>query len=173
MEVTNRVVDLVKEGVYVALRVRLKLDDSGSLIVKRLGMSQALLVTSPAQLAKQGTPSQPLDLAHFDTVAMSAIDGRASDTLFGPGGAEFVWQHQPRYLADDMETLKRAVLQGIGATFLPEYMCSAELPDARLVPVMPGWSPPQSIVHAVFPSRRGLAPAVRCFLDYLGATPIS
>ncbi len=173
MEVTNRVVDLVEEGVDVALRVRLTLEDSGSLVVKRLGLSRALLVTSPAQLERQGTPLQPADLQHFDTVAMSAVDGRASYTLTGPDGVEFVWQHQPRYVADDMETLKRAVLQGIGATYLPDYMCSAELTDGRLALVMPGWGPTRGIVHAVFPSRRGLVPAVRSFLDYLGATPIS
>ena len=55
MQVSNRVVDLVQEGVDVALRVRPTLDDSGSLIVKNLGLSQALLVASPAQLERAGT----------------------------------------------------------------------------------------------------------------------
>ena len=52
--------------------------------------------------------------------------------------------------------------------WLPDYMCHTELADGRLVRVLPGWSAPPSVVHAVFPSRRGLSPAVRRFLDFLG-----
>src|SRR5690606_23617047 len=54
LSVSNRVVDLVEEGVDVALRVRASIEDSGSLVVKRLGESQALLVASPALLERQG-----------------------------------------------------------------------------------------------------------------------
>ena len=49
-------------------------------------------------------------------------------------------------------------------------MCHEEIRARRLVHVLPEWEPPQGIVHAVFPSRRGLAPAVRHFLDFLGET---
>jgi len=169
MEVTNRVVDLVEEGVDVALRVRTTLDASGSLVVKRLGLSAGVLVTSPAQIARQGHPTTPAGLTGFDTVAMGAIDGRTTYTLLKPDGTEFVWQHQPRYVADDMETLKRAVMQGVGASYLPDYMCQAELASGALARLMPDWSANRGIVHAVFPSRRGLVPAVRLFLDHLGS----
>ena len=68
MQVSNRVVDLVQEGVDVALRVRPTLDDSGSLIVKNLGNSQGLLVASPAQLERQGRPQSVEDLRRLSTV---------------------------------------------------------------------------------------------------------
>src|SRR3546814_21123279 len=61
MQVSNRVVDLVEEGVDVALRVRSSLLDSGSLVVKHLGESLGLLVASPAQLLRQGPPQKPSD----------------------------------------------------------------------------------------------------------------
>jgi DNA-binding transcriptional LysR family regulator len=60
------------------------------------------------------------------------------------------------------------VLRGTGICTLPDYMCSNELRDGLLVPVLPGWAPLPGIFHAVFPSRRGLVPAVRAFLDFLG-----
>ena len=167
MEVSNRVVDLVEDGVDVALRVRPSTADSGSLVVKHLGTTQSLLVASPALLERQ-RPDAPADLAQLDTVAMSANDGRASWKLLGPGGAEYLFQHQPRFVADDLLTLKFAVLAGMGACVLPDYMCHDELDDGRLVPVLPGWQPQPAVVHAVFPSRRGLLPAVRTFLDFLG-----
>src|SRR3954469_21414313 len=62
MQVTNRVVDLVQEGVDVALRVRPTLDDSGSLVVKNLGITQTLVVASPGQLERQGRPQGIEDL---------------------------------------------------------------------------------------------------------------
>ena len=104
----------------------------------------------------------------MDSVAMSSVDGKASLTLSGPGGATFTLVHQPRYVADDLLTLKFAVLGGVGMCFLPEYMCRDELADGRLVLVLPGWAPSKGIFHAVYPSRRGMVPAVRRFLDFLG-----
>ena len=168
MEVSNRVVDLVEEGVDVALRVRRSLDDSGSLVVKNLGPTQGLLVASPLQISRQGAPKDAQDLSRLDTVSMSALDGKASWRLVGPGGHNLSLQHQPRLVADDLATLKHAVLSGTGMCVLPDYLCADELQGGRLVHVLPGWGPETAIVHAVFPSRRGMVPAVRRFLDFLG-----
>lgn len=168
MEVTNRVVDLVEEGVDVALRVRSTLDGSASLVVKKLSISTGVLVASPALLQRQGRPQVPADLLRLDTIAMSAVDGRTSLKLIGPDASEYVWHHRPRFVADDLLTLKQSVIQGVGATYLPDYMCSAELADGRMELLLPGWGMPPGVLHAVFPSRRGLVPAVRKFLDFLG-----
>lgn len=168
MRVSNRVVDLVEEGVDVALRVRATLDDSGSLVVKNLGLTGTYLVASPALLQRQGKPQTPQDLTRLDSVSMSAVDGKASWHLLGQGGASHVLVHQPRYVADDLLTLKFAVVCGTGMCVMPDYMCHEELLDGRLVLVLPGWAPPQGVFHAVYPSRRGMVPAVRRFLDFLG-----
>ena len=168
MQVSNRVVDLVEEGIDVALRVRWTLEDSGSLIVKNLGNTQSLLLASPAQLAREGRPRSADDLSRLSTLAMSAADGKTSWKLLGPGGAEFDFQHRPVYTADDLLTLKYAVLEGTGMSLLPDYMCARELQRGQLEQVLPGWAPRVGILHAVFPSRRGLVPAVRHFLDFLG-----
>jgi DNA-binding transcriptional LysR family regulator len=168
MQLTNRVVDLVQDGVDVALRVRPTLDDSGSLIVKNLGQTQGLLIASPVQLEREGTPATLDDLQRLSTVAMSAADGRASWWLAGPAGREHELQHRPRYTADDLLTLKFAVLKGAGMSILPDYMCRRELAQGQLREVLPGWAPRPGVIHAVFPSRRGMVPAVRRFLDFLG-----
>ncbi|KAF1020595.1 MAG: HTH-type transcriptional regulator DmlR [Paracidovorax wautersii] len=168
MEVTNRVVDLVDEGVDVALRVRTTLEESGSLVIKRLGLSKTELVASPRLLARHERVVRPQDLARLPTVTMSGVEGRTSWQLEGPDGAVFAFEHEPLLLADDMLTLKSAMLEGIGVGYLPDYMCSQDMAEGRLVSVLPGWAPPLGIVHAVFPSRRGLVPAVRAFLDFLG-----
>ena len=168
MQVTNRAVNLVEEGVDVALRVRPSLEESGSMVVKRLDISRQILVASPDLLERQGTPSRLEDLQLLDSMSMSAVDGHSSLLLVGPEGKEHRLQLQPRYVVDDLLTLKFAALAGSGMCWLPDYMCQQELEQGSLVQLLPDWAPPQGIVHAVFPSRRGLAPAVRHFLDFLG-----
>jgi DNA-binding transcriptional LysR family regulator len=166
--VSNRPVNLVEEGVDVALRVRQSVDDSGSLVVKRLDTSRTVLVASPALLARQGTPRTLEDLVALDSISMEARDGRVSWRLQGAHGVERVIQHSPRYVADDLLTLKFAALAGTGWCWLPDYMCSDEISSGQLVHLLPEWAPPAGVVHAVFATRRGLAPAVRHFLDFLG-----
>jgi DNA-binding transcriptional LysR family regulator len=168
MQVSNRVVDLVQEGVDVALRVRPSLDDSGSLVVKNLALTDGLLVASPQLLGRCGPPARVEDLRRLPTVAMSAADGRATWRLRGPQGQAHEFEHRPVYTADDLLTLKYAAVRGLGMTVMPDYMCHRELQRGTLQLVLPGWAPPPGILHAVFPSRRGMVPAVRRFLDFLG-----
>src|SRR3989344_4503585 len=168
MLVSNRAVNLVEEGIDVALRVRPSVDDSGSMVVKRLDHTTQILVASPELLIRQGTPKTLDDLAKLDSIAMSAPEGRSIWNLIGPGGVHQMVQHTPRYVADDLLTLKYAAVAGTGVCWMPDYMCQEEMRERKLVRVLPDWAPAPAIVHAVFPSRRGLSPAVRRFLDYLG-----
>ena len=169
MRVTNRAVDLVEEGIDIALRVRVDLDNSGSLVIKHLGATTSLLLGSPDQLHRQGKPAAVADLAQLDTLAMAATsDGKSNWVLVGPDNEEVVFHHQPRYVADDLQTLKLAMLAGTGIGFLPKDLASAELQAGLLVPVLPGWTLRSGRVHAVFPSRRGQVPSVRSFLDFMG-----
>lgn len=167
MRVLNRPVDPVEEGVDIALRVRMEIEDSATLVAKTFGVSRGMLVANPEQIRRQGPVETPADLAKLDTVNMSASEGRASWRLEGPGGAVAVHTHTPRYLADDLLSLKFAVVQGIGTSILPDYMCRNEIKAGRLIEVLPGWGPSPGISHAVFPARRALVPAVRRLLDFL------
>lgn len=168
VEVSNRVVDPVADGIDVALRVRTTLSDSASYIVKRLGETGAILVAQPELLARFDPVRGPADLIKLPTVAMSARQGQNEWELYGPEGASLTVTHRPRYMASDLLTLREGVEQGIGVGILPDYMCCDALKAGRLVQVLPQWAPLPGIIHAVFASRRGMAPAVRHFLDYLG-----
>jgi DNA-binding transcriptional LysR family regulator len=168
MQVSNRVVDPVQEGIDIALRVRTVMEDSGSLVVKNLGPTHSILVASPELLRRFGAPAGPDHLHGLPTVAMSAADGVARWALMGPRGEPFELVHRPVLSVDDLPTLKFAVLEGTGMCPLPDYLCTDELRDGRLAPVLPGWEPPQARVLAVYPSRRGMVPAVRRLLDFLG-----
>ncbi len=168
MQVHNRAVDPVEDGVDIALRVRPQVEDSATLVAKVFATSRSLLVASPALLARQGPVAVPADLVRLDTVAMSVAEGRSSWRLEGPLGQQAVHPHTPRYVADDLMMLVHAAAGGTGAAMLPDYLCQAQLHDGRLAEVLPGWGPPKGFVHAVFPARRALVPAVRRLLDFIG-----
>jgi DNA-binding transcriptional LysR family regulator len=76
--------------------------------------------------------------------------------------------YHPRLVCDDRMTLLQSALQGIGVVQMPAMLIAPYMQDGRLVDVAPGWNPRPGVVHAVFPSRRGLVPAVRALLDFLG-----
>jgi DNA-binding transcriptional LysR family regulator len=70
-------------------------------------------------------------------------------------------------VTEDMVALRLAALQGIGVCQLPTFVVAEDLKARRLIDLLPEWSPKSAIIHAVFPSRRGLLPSVRVLLDFL------
>ncbi|PUA19026.1 hypothetical protein C7W93_03725 [Glaciimonas sp. PCH181] len=71
--------------------------------------------------------------------------------------------------SDQMQLLKSAALAGMGVTALPVHVCAGELAQGTLVRVLPDWTPPNGYVRIVFPTRRGVVPAVRAYVDFLKA----
>lgn len=66
-----------------------------------------------------------------------------------------------------MTALYRAALAGVGVVQLPSLMLGDSLASNKLVQVLPEWQPRREVIHAVYPSRRGLLPSVRALLDFL------
>ncbi len=167
LEATNRRVDVVAEGVDVALRVRpLPLDDS-DLALRRLADRQQCLVASPGLLARLGTPHAPSDLSAFPSLGLGTQMGPQTWELHGPEGAQAAVRHQPRLVSSSMPALREAALVGAGIVQLPRMMVRSHFADGSLVHVLPGWAPRPEVIHAVFASRRGLLPAVRALIDFL------
>jgi DNA-binding transcriptional LysR family regulator len=167
LEVTNRAVDLLAEGVDVALRVRQVLSESGQLVVKRLGLTSSWVVASPAQLALQGVPQQPDDLKRMAVLGLAGQKGMARFDLQGPGGEQADIRVRARYIVDDFECLLDACAAGLGLCAMPDYLCQPGLASGQFQRVLPSWQLSPGIFHAVFPSRRGMVPAVRAVLDAL------
>jgi DNA-binding transcriptional LysR family regulator len=167
LHVSNRRVDLINEGFDVALRVRSKLDDDGSLVMRSFGQIQELLVASPKYLNGMGRPADPEELAGHVTLSMGEDEARQRWELHGPGDAVRRVELKPRVAGFDFPMLRSLAQQGVGITLLPETMCADLVRDGELEVVLPQWRLPQGICHAVFASRRGLLPAVRVFIDFL------
>jgi DNA-binding transcriptional LysR family regulator len=169
LSATNRRVDVIEEGIDVALRVRFPpLEDEG-LVMKRLADSRQILVASPALLDRLGRPESPSNAAHFPGLDLIRSTAKHVWEFRDAGGVLSSIPFEPRFTADDMQALRQAAEDGVGVVQLPDYLVEDRIASGSLEIVLPEWTLPVGIVHAVFPSRRGLSPAVRSFIDFLAA----
>lgn len=168
IDATSRRVDVLKEGLDLALRVRFPpLEDSG-LTMKVLSKSPQCLMASKDFFEHHQQPETPDDLANLPSLDFEPSDGKHIWCLDGPNGASAQVRHSPRLVTDDVFTLRQAALEGLGVVRMPLIVGGRDLVEGRLIDVLPGWKPRGGVLHAVFPSRRGLMPAVRALLDFLG-----
>ncbi len=165
--VSNRRVDLIEEGVDVAVRVRDKLDTDADLQVKIIGRANTMLVASPAFLDAHGRPAEPSEIAAYPTLSPTERPGLDRWMLVDDAGAEAVVVHEPRLSAQEFSILREAAIAGAGIAFLAEYACREPIADGRLERVLPTWAGREGILHIVFTSRRGLLPGVRAVIDFL------
>jgi len=167
MLVTNRRVDLIREGVDLALRVRTSLDSDAEMVVRRLGASAAHLVASPRYVQRRGSPEHPDQLAGHDTLSFSEGGGEQRWSLTDGRKQRLDVVLRPRLCCNDFPVLLEAAARGRGIALLPTIATHERLRRGDLVEVLPGWSSPTGILHCIYPSRRGMMPAVRALLDFL------
>jgi DNA-binding transcriptional LysR family regulator len=168
--VTNRAVDLIGEGIDIAIRIRERLDTDGDLQMRRIGISRRILVASRSFLRKYGTPEHPDDLRRFPVIHASDRLGPLNWELVGPAGRVASVSVDPRLSAGDFPILFEAAVAGIGVALLPEVHCRDAIRAKRLARVLPEWSVAEGIIHLLFPSRRGMLPSVRATIDFLAMT---
>jgi len=165
--VTNRRIDLIEEGIDVAIRVREKLDTDADLQLKILGSSSSYLVATPTLLDALGRPHALGDLGHFPTLGHTERPGIDHWLLLHEDGRRESVPHEPRVSTVDFSILLQAALDGLGVAQIPDIQCRELLAAGTLERVLPEWSGPIGIVHLVFTSRRGLLPGVRTVIDFV------
>lgn len=165
LDTTNRAVDVIKEELDLAIRVRFPPLPPSDLMMRTFDTSTHCLVAAPDLVPHPLT--SPADLKNFPSLDFHTLPGTHTWTLENQDGQTATVFHEPRLVTDDMTTLRTIALTGAGIVELPTIMVWQDIEAGRLVPVLPDWHPKAGIVHAVFPSRRGLMPAVRTLLDFL------
>jgi len=158
--VTNRVLDLIAEGVDLAIRAG-ELADS-MLIAKRFTVGNTGLWASPAYLKKRGMPSHPRDLAPQECLRFSLFKTNRLELTNGKDSVRLV--PAGRLRADDFEALKAFALLGEGIVYLPSFMCAEEVKQSRLHRVLPDWHGAATIFSLVYPAQRFVSPKVRAFI---------
>ena len=155
--VANRVVDLVAEGVHLAIRAA-RLADS-TLVARNFMPFSGGLWASAAYLKRKGTPHSPQDLAQHDGLLFARSFGQPP--RLNDGRAKSELEFQARIAADDLETLRTFALRGKGIATLTDYLGR----EAGLVQVLPGWSWMAGALSFVYPGQRFVPANVRAFID--------
>ncbi|MCF4997876.1 LysR family transcriptional regulator [Pseudomonas syringae] len=162
----NRRVDLVTEGIDVALRVRELGDEDPLLVTRRLRQAQTVLVASP-DFVKHRTIEHPQDLKTLPVLGALEADRQVYMRLLDRQNNSFELSMEARLGIDDFVVRKACTLAGQGFTQLPMMFCETELNNGTLVQLLPEWSLPGGWLQAVYPHRRGVMPAVRAWIDHL------
>ncbi|NIB43077.1 LysR family transcriptional regulator [Pseudomaricurvus alkylphenolicus] len=164
LQITPVMVDLVAEGVDVALRMG-ELKDS-SLVARKLCESRRIICASPDYLAIYGEPKKAADLRDHNCLTMSGAPTFNQWTLKTSKGRETI-QVDGDFIADKVDMLHQHALQGGGLVRLAEFTVEADIAAGRLVPVLERCNQEVQEVHAVYPHREHLPSKVRVFIDFL------
>ncbi|WP_437672864.1 LysR family transcriptional regulator [Sorangium sp. So ce131] len=160
----DRVVDLLEEGLDVAVRIAHLPDSSLSAI--RVGAVRRVVCASPGYLAARGAPRTPADLARFDTISFS-LAGSPVEWVFGSGAKVERIDPPSQLVVNTVDVGIAAALAGRGLVRVLSYQIGPELSDGRLEIVLSEFEPPPVPIHVVHPEGRRAAARVRAFVDFL------
>ncbi|WP_312050880.1 LysR substrate-binding domain-containing protein [Acinetobacter schindleri] len=167
MMVTNRRVDIINEGFDIALRVRSSLDDDPNLVIRQFDQIEQHLFASQGYLNEFGHLKNPEELSEHKILSMADEHTEQFLILHNNMQQQKKIRVMPTVLGSDLSMLAQLAASGCGITLLPDNVVQQYVERGELVRVLPEWKAAHGIFHMVYPSRRGLLPAVRVFIDYL------
>lgn len=167
LNLNDRVVDVVGEGVDVAIRIA-SLSDS-SLVGVKLADNQRVLVASPAYLKRHGTPSTLAELARHNCLAISS-EGSQRGWTFNDNGKIVTLKVAGNMVCNDGAVLHDWALAGKGLAWRSMWEVHAEIDAGKLATVLDQYSAPGNDIYAVFAQRRHLPLRIRAFVDFLRHT---
>lgn len=159
---TERVVDLVGEGIDLAVRLG-ALSDS-TLIARKYADSTAGLWASPEYLKKNGIPKHPRDLKNHTFIKFATFDEKLKLTR---GLETHEVELVGRITLDDMPAMKSLTLNGDGIGMMTDLYCAEEKKSKKLVRVLPDWEWDRFVVSFVYPPQRFIAPKTQSFMAWV------
>jgi DNA-binding transcriptional LysR family regulator len=164
---SDRVIDLVQEGIDVAIRIGWLRDSS--LRATRLGDFEQHLVAAPAYLKRRGVPRRPEDLVEHDWLALALLRSPLTWDFVGARGQVQRVRMHSRLRTDSSISLRALAEAGAGVTVLDQFNAEAGVRAGTLVRLLADWALPSGGVHAVYPPGRHVPAKVRAFVDFYAA----
>jgi len=163
IDLSGRKINMVEEGIDLALRVAFKLDEG--LIARKLSEVTFQLVAAPAFLDSFGRPTNPANLNDAPLLAYSQV---AADGRIRFGGEEGMdIKFRPILVSANESILHQAAIAGMGFAMLPNWAAQNDVKDGRLEAVLPTIAWPKLHIQAIYADRSYLPAKVRSFLDFL------
>lgn len=168
MGVTERPVDLVGENVDCVIRAGTVGDPS--LVARRIGDAQRVLLASPAYLARFGTPRHPSDLENEGHRVLTYFAyGNSGPYLLRRDGQTCEVHPKSSLALNDSTSMLIATLAGLGIGRSACFMASAHVAERRLQRLLPDWDAGTLPVHVVYPPNRHVSAKLRVFIDWAAA----
>ena len=164
LNLNDRIVDVIGEGVDVAVRIATLLDSN--LVGVKLADNQRVLVAAPAYLKRHGTPLRPGDLTQHNCLAISS-EGSQRGWTFREQGKLVTMKVAGNMVCNDGEVLHDWALAGKGLAWRSMWEVGAQIEAGRLVTVLDDYAAPGNDIYAVFAQRRHLPLRIRAFVDFL------
>ena len=164
LQLGNRVIDLVEEGIDIALRFGRIGDEN--LIVRRLRRVELALCATPGYWTRRGIPTTPEDMRRHDVLTYSLAPG-GPHLPFEVDGMPYSLPICGRMDANDSSTLVAAALAGIGAVCVPVHLAQPYMERGSLVPVLREFMPRDIWLYAAYTQRRHNSAALRALLALL------
>lgn len=164
LDLNNRMVDMVDEGIDVALRVG-RIQDS-ALIVRKLKRVDFVVCAAPAYWDQRGLPEHPDDLADHDALTYSLLGSQAEWRFEIDGQMQNV-PVRSRMDATDAGPLVGLALQGLGAVCVPRLMVQQHLDSGALVATLHNYSPRDVWLYAAYTQRRHNSAALKALVAFL------
>ncbi|MGQ9365041.1 LysR substrate-binding domain-containing protein [Azospirillum sp. ST 5-10] len=158
----DRVIDLVAEGIDVALRMGTLADSAA--VARRVASGGRSVVATPAYLARAGVPQTPADLADHDAVVYSQL---SNSWAFRRGATEASVVVRGRLRVSAAEGIRAAVLADMGLAVASDWMFGPELASGAVRRVLEDWTLPPIDLWAVFPTGRLASTKARAFADFV------
>lgn len=165
LDLNDRRVDLIEEGLDVALRIG-HLTDS-SLVARRLFTVRTVACASPEYLQRRGTPQRPEDLAAHDCLVYSNLPDPDLWVCHDSDDHRISVRVNSILRANNGDVLLAAAENGLGIVRQPTFIAGEAIRDGALVPILTDYRWPESPAYAVYPPTRHLSYRVRAFIDYL------
>lgn len=167
MDYTDRRVNLIEEGVDLAIRITGRLGPGE--IARTMGSLRLLTLASPAYLERHGCPRHPADLVHHDCLVYTA-GGSQQGSQSWTYEADGVPQRFPvrsRIQANNGQALVEAVAQGLGIACQPDFIAAPFLQNHRVTEILTNFKTPALGIYAMLPENRQMPHRVRVLLDFL------
>ncbi len=165
VEAANRYLDLIDNGIDVAIRTR-EYEPDSNITIRKLAGTRRTLTASPSYLLQHGVPRTPAELAGHALLIYTHANnpnelkfsrGRQTQSIPAPGLLE----------SNDGQILRAAALEGMGILVQPSYIVYDDIMAGRLVPVLDDWDLPRLQISIAYPSRQHLSAKVRSFIDFM------
>lgn len=166
IEAANRYLDMIDNGIDIAIRTR-EYEPDSNITIRRLASTRRLLCAAPSYVERHGTPNAPDDLRHHEFLLYVHANKAHELRLCRHEDTTTVQVRNAVLESNDGQVLRAAALEGLGILVQPSYIVYDDIVAGRLVPLLDDWDLPRLQINIAYPSRKHLSPRVRSFIDFM------